>query len=136
MIRTLMLASTYALLLALSCAPARSADSAKAVATCKARSKAMIDALVKKDYSGSRRHFDTTMRKQFDATRLRTSWTSLTGQVGAYKSRGQSDVHAEKGYTVVSTQLTFAKGPVNAAVACDGKGAIAGLRFVPVNAVD
>lgn len=133
MIRSLTLALSSILVLAFSGMPARAAQPTRAVETCKARSGAMLDALVKKDYTKVRAHFDATMRKQFDVATIRSFWTRLTRQDGDYTTRGEADVHADKGYIMVSTPLTFAKGPVHATVACDHKGDIAGLRFVPVD---
>ncbi|MDA3912607.1 DUF3887 domain-containing protein [Oleiagrimonas sp.] len=132
MIRTQTLVISAAILsLAVTALPSRAAESVRSVATCKARSGQMFDALVKKDYGKARAHFGTKMRKQFSVDRIRSVWNTLNKQAGTYKSRGLATAHAEKGFLLVSTPLKFAKGPVHAAVACDSKGRIIGLRLIP-----
>lgn len=130
MIRTLTLAATVAM--AFAAIPAHAASNAQS--TCKARSNAMLGALAKHDYKQARAHFDSTMSGQFDVAKIKSFWTQLNTEAGAYKSHNTPSVGSEDKYTVVTTKMKFAKADINATVACDGKGNIAGLRFLPVGA--
>jgi hypothetical protein len=111
-------------------APASWADQASQAA-CAARSTAMLDALDKGDYSGATANFDKQMHEVATPDSLKQRWTSLPAKVGASKGRGTPDISEQDDHVIVITPLQFEKLNLDAFVACDNTGAIAGFNLAP-----
>jgi hypothetical protein len=120
-----------ALTLAIAAAtPASWADQASQAA-CISRSTALLDALDKGDYNGATKNFDKQMREVATPDQLQQRWTSLPGKVGASKGRGAPNATEQDEHVIVITPLQFEKMNLDAFVACDNTGAIAGFNLAP-----
>ena len=89
----------------------------------------VVDKLVAGDYAGVVAMFDATMTAALPEAALRQTWEGLTGQVGAFKSRGDARTATEMGMTAVYIPCTFERASLTAKVVFDSQGTIAGLFF-------
>ena len=125
----------YALLAAaLLATPAAFAAAAPSPA-CVAHSTASLDALVQGDFTGARKNVSDATGQALDAARLKTVWSQLQGQFGAYQKHGSPHMRTAGGQEFVVTQMTFAKTPMDFLVACDAHDKITTFRFVSTEAV-
>lgn len=90
----------------------------------------LLDKLQAGDMAAAEAMFTPEMAKAVPAAALGTLWQ----QMGGLKSRGPSRVVPQQGMQVVLQALEFGVGPVNASVAVDAEGRVAGLFFQPAKA--
>lgn len=118
------LARIRALLLALALVPwiAAAADSSPvAVAT------ELLDRLDQGEYEAATERFTTELKEAVSGDQLRQIWQVLPGQVGARQGRGDASVTAHGGMTAVLVPLRHVNATVNARIAVDSDGRIAGF---------
>lgn len=127
----------FALFAAVAClafaAGAAQAASSAAIGTCKQYSSSLLDALVTKNFKQAGAHLDANLGKKLDPKTMTRMWGLLTDKVGAYESRGAPAASMHKGMSVVTTPMNFKKMALQARVACNSGGKIAGLRFMPAH---
>ncbi|MCF7752002.1 alpha/beta fold hydrolase [Bacillus subtilis subsp. subtilis] len=90
----------------------------------------LLDRLQAGEVSAAEAMFTDDMAKAVPAARLQALWQSL----GALGQRDAPQVVARGGLQVVVQRLHFANGVLDAQVAVDAQGRIAGLNFAPAQA--
>lgn len=121
---------TASLLLAL-CLGAASAfpaaaDDKSAVAT----ASALLDRLDAGDYAAATADFNAQMKAGLSATQLAGVQAQLEA-AGPVQSRGEPQVSQRDGNTLVVYRIQRAQGAIEALVAIDAAGQVAGLYFSP-----
>jgi dienelactone hydrolase len=96
---------------------------------------ATLDRLAARDFEGARAYFDATMTEKLPASALGQVWSGLTAQLGPLTSRTLRAERQEMGYAVRTYDCAFEKGHFGARFAFDGEQKIAGLFFVPLEAL-
>lgn len=107
------------------------APAARADEPCAARATQVLASLQKGDDVAATDHFDQRMRAALGGKQLLGIWQRLPAQFGAFQRAGTVLTRTESGHPVAEIPLRFANGNVSMTVACDGKGAVGGLHFVP-----
>lgn len=92
---------------------------------------AIIDNLEKGDAKAATADFDATMQANLSADKLAAAWQQVGSQFGKLQSRGTPQSAMYQGHTIVVLPLQFAKGGLNAQMACDADGKIAGFYMRP-----
>jgi dienelactone hydrolase len=97
-----------------------------------AKARAFLSDLQKGDFVLAEKDFDPTMSKALGPDKLEALWTKqLPAQVGAFKTQGPARREEMQGYQIVLVTCEFEKATLDARVAFDKDGRIAGLFFVP-----
>jgi hypothetical protein len=117
-------ATCFALSLGIGMAHAASAD-------CQAASTRLLDRLDKGDYAGATTDFNDQMKAAETTDKLGALWQSMPKQLGAPGAREPAQVSAIPNYVVVVTALHYGQGVIDAQVACDADGKIAGFYVRP-----
>jgi hypothetical protein len=94
----------------------------------------MIDDLDKGNYKAATSDFDATMQTGLGAAKLGSVWQQVGRQLGKLQARGEPQNVMYQGRVVITQPLHFEKGDVNAQVACDADGKIAGFFLRPAAA--
>jgi hypothetical protein len=97
----------------------------------KPASEAFIAMLAKGEYDKAVDRFDATMKGALPAEKLRAVWEGLQGQVGRFAKSTGADQTREDRYRVVFVKCEFEKAVLEAKLAYDDEGKIAGLFFLP-----
>lgn len=107
------------------------------IEACIAATNTLIENLEKGDTSAATADFDSTMKANLDAGKLGQVWQQVGSQAGKLEKRGTPQNMMYKGLVVVLLPLQFQKADINAQVACDASGKIAGffLRPAPAGSV-
>lgn len=111
-------------------AVAGQADAARLEA-CAAAANTLIDNLEKPDYKAATADFDATMQANLAADKLGEVWQSVGKQAGKLEGRGAAQNVMYEGHAIATLPLHFEKTDVNAQVACDADGKIAGFFLRP-----
>ena len=120
--RTILVAMTcVAVLLAASCAKPSATQLAEG----------MVDSMAKGDFASATKDFDATMKAAMSAERLGQTWSQLTAQAGAFKSRTGSREAQEAGFQCVYVTCQFEKASLDIKVVIGGSGQVSGLWIVP-----
>jgi Protein of unknown function (DUF3887) len=117
-------AACFALSLGIGMAHAASTD-------CQAASTRLLDHLDKGDYAGASTDFNDQMKAAETTDKLGALWQSMPKQLGAPGAREPAQVSAIPNYIVVVTALHYGQGMIDAQVACDADGKIAGFYIRP-----
>jgi hypothetical protein len=112
--------------LALSVAPAIAQDDGAAIAT----ATAVLDHMEAGDFDAATRDFDANMKAQLGTTQLAGVQMQIES-AGAVQSRGAPVVTQRDGHTVVVHRIQREHAALDAIVAIDGEGKVAGLYFTP-----
>jgi dienelactone hydrolase len=115
-----------AALLALTAVTASAAETPAALAA------RLLDRLQARDYVAVEAMFTPSMAQAVPAEKLQGAWESLPAQFGAYKQRGDAQVSESRGMQIALTRLQFERGAVDAQIAIDADGNVAGLWLQPV----
>jgi alpha-beta hydrolase superfamily lysophospholipase len=93
--------------------------------------KQLVDRLVKEDFAGVVKNFDETMKRLSPEDKLRDTWKSIIGQVGAFKSQFavKKEKIAENDAVIVSCE--FALYAVDVKVVFNNQKQVTGLFFLP-----
>ena len=119
-------------LLGLSCGMPAMAGSA---AACTAHGQAALTAWTQGKYDQVGKDFSAEGAAALPPAKLKTAWTELQEQAGAFKSLGKLEPRTLQGHDVLVAPMNFAKMPGAALVACDGSDHIIGFRVVPAAAL-
>jgi|GEM_PF-1728649 hypothetical protein len=112
--------------------PIHAARAADAKAThCAALAQQMLAALVRGDNHGAARAFDADMRSALPPQKLSELWAQVKSNYGDYKTSRDARTLRVNGVDVVITPLRFARTALDAQVACNDKGQIAGFYLRP-----
>ena len=112
--------------LVLSVAPAIAQDDGAAIAT----ATAVLDHMEAGDFDAATRDFDANMKAQLGTTQLAGVQMQIES-AGAVQSRGAPVVTQRDGHTVVVHRIQREHAALDAIVAIDGEGKVAGLYFTP-----
>ena len=119
--------TALAVLLAwLAAVPAFAQQDEAAVAT----ATAVLDRLDAAQFDAATADFNAQMKAALDADKLAAVQRQLDS-AGAVQSRGEPQVSRRDGFTVVAVRIQRALAAIDATVAIDGDGKVAGLYFVP-----
>ena len=102
-----------------------------ATINCPAASTRLLDHLDKGDYAGATTDFNDRMKASMTADQLAGLWKSMPLRLGAPGKREPAQVSAVPDYVVVATTLHYGQGMIDARVACDVDGKIAGFHLKP-----
>ena len=125
--------AALALLLCAACMAvpgARAADSADG-AQCRALAQHMLHALVRGDSKAAAHAFDTDMRTALPPAKLSELWGEVQSNFGKYKAQSSARILKVNGINVVITPMQFTKTALDAQVACNAQGQIAGFFLRP-----
>lgn len=96
----------------------------------------MVDAMSQGDFSYATKDFDEAMNAAMPAERLGQTWSQLTEQVGAFKSRIGSREAQEAGYQMVYVTCQFEKANLDMKVVISASGQVTGLWIVPAKSAE
>lgn len=111
-------------------AAAGQADAAR-IEACTHAAGAIIDNLEKGDAKAATADFDATMKANLSPDKLAAAWQQVGSQFGKLQGRGTPQSAMYQGHTIAVLPLQFAKGGLNAQVACDADGKVAGFYMRP-----
>lgn len=111
-------------------AVAGEADAAR-IEACTSAAQTLIDKLAAGDYKAATADFDATMQANLSADKLGEAWQGLGKQAGKLESRGAPQNVMYEGHAIVTLPLRFEKAGINAQVACDADGKVAGFFLRP-----
>lgn len=129
-----------ALLAALAPAASQAFDAAPPAAAAPAKAdpaaaaKAVLDDLDAGRYGEVHARFSAQMAAAVGTAQLKDVWSSLPQQFGKLQQRGTAHVETQGGMTVVTIPLAFERAPLEAIVATDADGRIAGFVVRPSTA--
>lgn len=92
---------------------------------------ALVDALVKGDYSAAGKNFDGVMEKALPAEKRKDLWETLVKQVGAFQKRTATRVEKAGKYDVVLVTCQFEKAKLDVRVVFNADKQVTGLFFRP-----
>lgn len=108
--------------------------SAARIEACTVATNALIDNLEKGNDKAATADFDVTMLANLGADKLAEVWQQVGGQFGKLRGRGMPQNVLVQNRVVITLPLRFEKGGLNAQVACDADGKIAGFFLRPAAA--
>lgn len=111
-------------------AVAGQADAAR-IEACTSAANTMIGNLGKGDAKSATADFDTTMQANLSPDKLAEVWQQVEHQMGKLQGRGTPQNVMYQGHIIITVPLRFEKGALNAQVACDADGKIAGFFVRP-----
>jgi uncharacterized protein len=94
--------------------------------------KQFVDLLAKEDFTNATKNFDATMAKALPEEKMRELWTTLNGQVGAYKKQLATRTEKLGKYDAVFVTCEFERMSLDAKIVFDNQQRISGLFFLPV----
>lgn len=106
------------------------ADAAR-IEACATAADTLIDDLGKGDAKGATADFDATMQANLGADKLAEVWQQIVHRMGTLQGRGTPQNVMYQGHVIITVPLRFEKGGLNAQVACDADGKIAGFFVRP-----
>jgi Protein of unknown function (DUF3887) len=121
------------LLAALLCTTTGSAIAQTAASDAEATATRVLEQLDAGDFAAVTATFDPQMAAALDADALRQVQTQIEA-AGPVTSRDAPQVTQQQGMTVVVTRIHRAQASLDATVALDAEGRVAGLHFAPVAA--
>ena len=98
---------------------------------CQVTSKRMLDHLDQGNYVGATIDFNDRMKAALGADRLAKSWPTLAQQFGARGAREPVQLSQVDGHAIVVTPLHYGQHLIDAQVACDADGRVAGFYIKP-----
>ena len=96
-----------------------------------AKAQQVIDAMAAGDFTKPVDLFDATMKAALPADKLRTAWTAIGAQAGAFTSRGATTTQPRGALVVTRTACQFEKTRLDVQIVFDQAGLVAGLQFLP-----
>lgn len=91
----------------------------------------LLDHLQGGDYAAAEAMFSPDMAAAVPQDKLKAVWESLPAQLGPLRSRGEPRIVPQQGVQVALVRLEFANGAINAQVAVDAQGKVAGFLLQP-----
>lgn len=111
------------------------ADATRIVA-CGSVASSLVANLDKGDFKAATADFDTTMLANLGADELAKVWQSIGTQAGKLVGHGAPQNAMYQGFVVITLPLRFEQANLDAQVACDAAGKVAGFHLLPVAAPD
>lgn len=96
---------------------------------CQITSRKMLDHLDQGDYAGATADFNDRMKIALGADKLAKVWPAIAQQFGARGTREQAQLSEVGGYALVVTPLHYGQSLIDAQVACDADGKVAGFHI-------
>ena len=93
------------------------------------RARQFLDLLAAKDGPGAASMLDSATKVMLPADKLAQVWQGLTGQAGAFRQFGDSRLETNATGSVVFVTCEFSKLKLDARIALDAAGMVAGLNF-------
>lgn len=100
-------------------------------AACRAHAASALAAFTHGKYAQTVAHFAPSIAGAATPEQMASAWTGLVAQFGAFQKAGPLAPHRVKGRDVLVAELTFAKGKLDAVVACNDSDQLTGFQFVP-----
>jgi dienelactone hydrolase len=97
--------------------------------------KELVNSLVSNDYKKAVENFDGTMKKVLPAEKLQEVWNSLIAQAGPFVRQVGTRRVKMLQYDIIFVTCKFERAELDAKVVFDGNKQIAGLFFVPSQAL-
>jgi len=107
------------------------AAGAQRIEACTNATDILVNSLEKGDAKAATSGFDATMQEKLGANKLGELWKQVEGKLGKLQKIGAPQNVMYQGYVVVIQPLHFETGDLNAQVACDADGKIAGFFLRP-----
>lgn len=98
---------------------------------CQVTSMRMLDRLDQGDYAGATADFNDRMKSALGADKLAKVWPAVAQQFGVRGAREQAGLSEVEGYALVVTPLHYGPSLIDAEVACDADGKVAGFHIKP-----
>lgn len=98
---------------------------------CLATSSRMLDRLDHGDYAGATADFNERMKAALGTDKLARMWPAVVQKFGARGAREQGRLSQVNGYAVVVTPMHYGQNLIDAQVACDADGKVAGFYIRP-----
>jgi hypothetical protein len=111
---------------------ARAADSTDG-AQCRVLAQHMLSALLKGDSKAATDAFDSDMRTALPPAKLSELWGEVQSNYGKFRAQSSARTLKVNGMDVVITPMQFAKTALDAQVACNTHGQIAGFFLRPTS---
>lgn len=109
----------------------RSVEAPASSAEIEALAQELVALLGQGDFEQAVEHFDAKMREVLPPDKLQETWEALIAQVGPFQQQLDVRTEAREGYNLVYVTTEFAQATLDAQVAFDEAGQVAGLFFVP-----
>ncbi len=93
--------------------------------------RALVAQLAKRDFAAVGGHFDARMQAALPAEKLGALWDALNTQFGVFQRQGEARSTEAAGHRIVTIPCVFANAALDARIAYDAAGKVAGLHFVP-----
>jgi len=91
----------------------------------------LLDHLQTGDYAAAEAMFSPEMAAAVPQDKLKAVWESLPAQIGPLRTRGEAKVAPHQDMQVALVRLEFANGAINAQVAVNAQGKVAGFLLQP-----
>ena len=95
------------------------------------KAEGIVDSLVKGDYAAVTSSFDATMKSSMSEAQLGQTWTALTTQAGAFKSKTGTRTEKEQGMDIVYVTCQFERANLDIKLVFDNSNQISGMWIVP-----
>ena len=107
------------------------ATAAPAAVDLQERAQLLVSLLAREEYEQATELFDAKMTEVLPPEQLGEIWQSLLAQAGGFEGILGTRAEAQQGYRLVFVTLAFERAMLDAQVAFDEAGQVAGLFFVP-----
>jgi uncharacterized membrane protein len=107
----------------------RPAQPSNGILTTKAQE--LVSNMAKGDFAGAEKDFDATMKSVLPAEKLGQTWSQVTAQIGAFKSRTGSRESYEAGFQMVYVTCQFERASWDIKVVFERDGKVGGLWIAP-----
>ncbi|TAN07393.1 MAG: DUF3887 domain-containing protein [Rhodanobacteraceae bacterium] len=101
------------------------------IEACTQAASTLIENLEQGNAKAATAEFDATMQANLGADKLAAAWRQVGSLMGKLQGRGTPQNAMYQGHTIVTLPLQFTKGNLNAQVACDADGKVAGFYMRP-----
>lgn len=105
-------------------------------AQCTARARAALQAFTHGEYADVPAHFAPTIASAVTADKLQTAWQQIEAAVGPLQKVGELAPRTVGGQDALVAPIRFAKGELDALVACDAHDQLTTFRIVPPSMVE
>lgn len=95
----------------------------------------LVDQMATGHFDEAAANFDAKMQQVLPPDKLEETWQALLAQVGPYQGQLGSRTEQREGYDLVFVTTQFAEAILDTQVTFDAEGQVAGLFFVPAQAV-
>jgi hypothetical protein len=97
----------------------------------KTRAGEIVSLLAAGEFAGVTSHFDAKMKSAFPEAKMRDTWNSLTGQIGAFESAGGKRAYMIGKHEAVFVTSHFANATMDIQVIFNPESQVSGLWIKP-----